>query len=165
MKWILSVALLLALTGCSAAPTWETVEDASLQEMVQAASYEIQMALPDGAELVWETDTEKQYQLNQMEIETIRYYAADLNAAVEYVSGFAADQLDILETSRFGMPEYRFAWCSQSEEGVRLYQADLVMDGMTCYALVCSAPESAGAFHDQARQVFSAFGLSAAEVV
>ena len=165
MKWVLSVVLLMVLAGCSAAPTWETVEDISLPEIVQPAAYEIQMALPDGAELLWETDSGKQYQLNHMEIESIRYYASDLDAAVEYVSGFAADRLDILETSRFGMPEYRFAWCSQTEEGARLYRADLVMDGSTCYALICSAPEDAGEFHDQARQVFSSFGLSMLEVV
>ena len=95
-----------------------------------------------------------------MEVETRTFLTSGLDSAVSMVSGFEAEKLTILKTTRFDMPEYQFAWAAQTEQGMRLYRADLVLDGMTCYAVVCSHSEDVGTGCDtQIRQVFSSFGL------
>lgn len=168
MRWIVLLGLFLMLCGCQVQPVWEHVEDlqpagntAPWQEM----AYDIQVDLPEQAVMVGQHNQETLYLAGDTEIQTTTFLASDYEAAVEQLSGYKADRLNILRTSRFDMPEYQFAWYSQTEEGGRLYRADLVMDSMTCYAVVCSAPEMEESFGEQARQVFASFGLSAAEPV
>ena len=156
--------LLMILTGCSL-PVWETVEDPVPVEPIpvwQDEAYEIQLGIPEEASLLAEHDNGAIYATahGELEIETSTFLAPDLAYAVRQLSGFTQDQLTILQTQRFGLPEYQFAWVSQSEQGMRLYRADLVMDETCCYAVVCSSLEEAGDYAAfQARQVFSTFGL------
>lgn len=156
------LAALLLLTGCSK-PVWETVDDE--MPLVPAASwqdtaYEIALGLPEGVTLREETADARLYAGEALEVETSRFLTSGMESAVRALSGYEADEMTILQTTRFGLPEYQFAWVSQTEQGSRLYRADLVLDGMDCYAVVCSRPESAGDTLDPAiRQVFSSFGL------
>lgn len=162
MKRMLLFAALLLLSGCSR-PVWETVEDEL--PLVAAASwqdtaYEITLGLPEGVTLREETDAFRLYEGEELQVETCRFLTAGLDSAVRMVSGYEAQELTILQTTRFDLPEYQFAWASQTEQGSRLYRADLVLDGTVCYAVVCSRPESAGNTLDAGiRQVFSSFGL------
>lgn len=169
MKLACLLCVLLVLTGCSAIPTWETVEDmvpSVPASAWQEEAYVIQAGLPAGAALTAESVGCKIYEAGDMEIETTTFLSSDLNSAVKRLSGYEADRVSILQTSRFGMPEYRFAWYSQTAEGGRLYQTDLVMDDAVCYAVVCSMPEDAGgSFTEEVRPVFAAFGLSEGEMV
>jgi len=167
MRIIIGLLLLAMLVGCSAQPVWETVEDYQPAEAVmqQDPRYEITIGVPEQMTLVEETADTSLYESEELEVLTTRFQSADLNAAVRHLSGFDADRLNILQTSRFDLPEYQFAWYSQSEEGGRLYRANLVMDGMTCYAVVCSAAEEKSDFSGQVRQVFASFGLFAPEPV
>ena len=69
-------------------------------------------------------------------------------------------ELEVLETRRFGLPEYRFAWASASDEGNYVSQASLVEDGSYYYALIFSVREEMGsAYEGCAEAVFSSFGL------
>lgn len=163
MKFLVLISLALALSGCSMqTASWETVADTIEQ---QQPTYDITVGLSESA-LTDRTDRCKRYETRDIQVDTQTFQAANLDAAVRYLSGFEAEKLTILQTSRFDLPEYQFAWYSQTEEGGRLYRADLVMDGMSCYAVVCSSPEQAGeTAWEEARQVFSSFGLSPAELV
>ena len=160
--WILPL-LLLFLTGCGVqAETWETVED-NIVPVV--ADYDVTVGLPEDA-LTDRTENCCRYETENLLVETSTFQASSLDDAVRYLSGFEAEKLTILQTARFDLPEYQFAWYCQTSEGGRLCRADLVMDGTTCYGVVCSFPEEAGeAAWAEARQVFSAFGLSPAEAV
>lgn len=167
MKLICLLCVLLLLTGCSTVPVWETVDDFS--PAIPASTwldeaYAIQIGLPDHAELTWQTDTCTLYEAETMQIMTETFLASDLNTAVRHLSGYDAENLLILETTRFDLPEYQFAWYTQTAEGGNLCRADLVMDGSTCYAVVCTAPEGENTM-DTTRQVFSTFGLSHREAV
>lgn len=162
MKWWMLPLSLMVLCGCAARPAWETVDD----DLSGApAAYEMQLALPEQAVELESRQGENLYGVGAMEVTTAAFAAKDLDAAVRYLSGFAAERLTILQTQRFDMPEYQFAWYSQSDEGGRLCRADLVMDGMQCYAVVCTAPEGEDAFARQCQQVFSTFGLFVPELV
>lgn len=164
MRFFVLISLVLVLSGCSLqTAAWETVTD-RISEQKQAV-YDITVGISESA-LTDQTDHCRHYETQSLQVEAHTFQASDLNGAVRYLSGFEAEKLTILQTSRFALPEYQFAWYSQTEEGGRLYRADLVMDGMTCYAVVCSFPEEAGeTAWSEARQVFSSFGLSPTELV
>lgn len=165
MKWMSLLCLCLLLTGCSVQTAqWETVADLTSVENDPPA-YSITVGLPEEA-VTDKTEGRCRYETQNYWVETGAFYATDAESAIETLSGFSAEKLTVLKTSRFDLPEYQFAWFCQTEEGGRLCRADLVMDGMTCYAVVCSVPESAGEEPwAEARQVFSSFGLSPAEAV
>ena len=157
--------LMLLLTGCSV-PVWETVDDTIPAQPVavwQDEAYEIQVGVPEGTQLLEETEGCRLYssENGELEIQTLTFLTAGLENAVREISGFSSEALTILQTQRFSLPEYQFAWVSQTDQGARLYRADLVLDGSCCYAVVCSSLEDAGDYYAfQARQVFSTFGLS-----
>lgn len=164
MRKVCLALVFLMLSGC-AAPVWETVEDKV--PVLPVASwlenaYTVQCGVPSGVELLEQREDWQVYGTadGELEVETRTFLASSLNSAVKTLSGYQADELTILRTSRFGLPEYQFAWVSQTEQGSRLYRADLVLDDTACYAVVCSRPEAAGNRHDrEIRQVFSSFGL------
>lgn len=165
---IVSCLLLLAvlLCGCSGAePAWETVDDVLPSEPVsswQEEAYTITVGVPAEAALLASSNGWNLYatETGDCEIQTGAFLASSLDSAVRQLSGYDADRLLIIETTRFDLPEYQFAWYTDREEGGYLCQADLVMDGMRCYAVVCSRAEAAGSAYDGAiRQVFSSFGL------
>ena len=170
MKILSLMVVCLLLTGCSA-PVWETVEDEVPAVPVSSwleDAYSVQLGLPGSVELLEEREDWKVYGTRdgELEIETRTFLTSGPESAVRTVSGFEAEELTLLKLSRFGLPEYQFAWVSQTEQGARLYRADLIMDGTCCYAVVCSSLENAGDYYAfQARQVFSSFGLSMLEVV
>ena len=164
MKWWIIMCCLFLLTGCTATPVWETVDD-SCETAVQCTDYDLLLPLPNQAEVIGTRNGDTLYQMGSMEVMTTTFYAADYQTAVKHLSGYEAENLNILQTFRFDLPEYQFVWYSQSEEGGMVYRADLVMDDMTCYAVVCGAPETDDTFHDGARQVFSSFGLYVQEQV
>lgn len=171
MKKALWFALALCcLTGCSH-PAWETVEDPA--EAVSSVhwideAYRVEISLPEGIEPVFEEKAQTLYssQHGDFEIQTRTYLASSPDEAIQSLTGYEAQALTVLQTQRSGMPEYRFAWIAQGEQGSRVCRADLVMNGTECYAVVCSTNEDAGnAYQDQMRYVFSTFGLSADEGV
>ena len=161
MRIVCLLCLILTLAGC-AAPVWETVEDfvpAEPAGLWQEDAYCIEIGVPEGIALTEQSPTGCLYEGEQMTVETMTFLSSDYHGAVEQISGFSSDRLHILQTDRFGMPEYQFAWVSQAEEGARLHRADLVMDGTVCYAVVCTVPEGTAAM-EEVSAVFSTFGLS-----
>jgi len=164
--WCLLLAGLLLLSGCAAEPAWETVND----ENTAAASAEErapcsirfgvpedaaeQMISPDGTRNVY-TQAGGDYEIVSEVIP-----AESLDEAVRHVSGFGADEVQLLETTRFGLPEYRFAWSDESDEGRYVSRASLIRDGSYFYSLVFSVREGLfDKYSDCAAAVFSSFGL------
>lgn len=165
-KLSLLLCLVLLLSGCgAAAPVWETVEDAVPAEPVSSwleDAYTILVDIPEEADLLAAKDGCELYGTasGDYEVETTVFLASSLDSAVRQLSGFDSDRLLVIQTTRFGLPEYQFAWYTETEAGGRLYQADLVMDETRCYAVVCSSLEAVGNAYDaSSRQVFSSFGL------
>ncbi len=158
-------ALLLMLSGCGAMQTaWETVDDTmpdtvfSLRE-----AYTISFDVPlDAADDLSDDGARRVYIGGDggYEISAETIAAESIDTITRQLSGFSAEQLQIVTTRRFGMPEYQFAWYASGDEGGRLYRADVLMDGTYGYALVFSVSEEAGARYAQtAEQVFASFNL------
>lgn len=162
-KLALLIVLCIFLTGCSS-PAWETVDD-TMDIPVGSwldQTYSINISVPQEMKLMEETDSWKIYSTDSghMEVETRTFLASDLDTAVAMLTGFQASELNILQTERFGLPEYQFAWVTHTDRGERLCRADMVVDGMDCYAVVCSILEEAGdSYASDVRQVIATFGL------
>ena len=161
----LAILLLLLGSGCTAETVWETVEDTLPPQQVsgwQRQAYSIEAAMPQDAEFLGSNAEGSLYTVHDgaMEIQTARFLASDLDSAVKHLSGLRAEKLTVIQTTRFGLPEYQFGWYTVTEQGGRLCQADLVMDGTCCYAVVTSVAEAENkAYQEACRQVFASFGL------
>ena len=165
MKIFALFSCLLLLTGCGVQTVGlETVSDPVSSTEIPF-SYGISVGLPETV-LTDELNGYRRYETEGLRVETSVFQAMNAEDAVRTLSGFEATRLTIFQTTRDDLPEYRFAWYSQTETGGRLYRAHMVMDGMTCCAVVCSAPEGVGdSPWAEARQVFSSFSLTKTEIV
>ncbi len=161
---LIGLCLAALLCGCRAEVQWETVDD----EVVAASGpaeepYIITFGVPDDASLEPLSEEHRNLYVQEdgaYEILSDVITAPNLDEALRAVSGFGADELEVLETRRFGLPEYRFAWASASDEGNYVSQASLVEDGSYYYALIFSVREEMGsAYEGCAEAVFSSFGI------
>ncbi len=168
-KLLVFVGMLGLLTGCGATPTWEYVQDRVMPEEVvcwQEEAYTISLGLPQDCALLKEELGRSVYGKDDLEVEKRMFLTSGKENAIKTVSGLDASQLTVMETTRFGMPEYQFAWYQEQEQGGRLCRADLIIHDQECYAVICSSAVEAGDSHaDEIRQVFSSFGLYTAEGV
>lgn len=162
---LFALALSALLCACvSRVPVWETVDDALVCKSPERRPSTIVFAVPDGAVAgaFSQDGLTRLYtaQDDAYEISTTVFKTADAKAAVRSLSGFPADQLEIIKTTRFSLPEYQFAWSAETGEGERLYRAALLCDEAYCYALCFSAPAGAGTSYDSIQEmVFASFGL------
>lgn len=157
---------LLMLCGCAATQTvWETVDDVlPVMAAEKSEAYAMSFDVPLDALLgeISESGARRVYVCSDggYEISAETFEAESIDAAVRRLSGFSAEQLQLVRTRRFGMAEYQFAWYATGDEGGRVYRADVLMDGTYGYALVFSVKEGTGAdYADTAEQVFSSFNL------
>ena len=169
MKWrpeILLTVPLLLLSGCAAQYTWETVEDtipaaaefgSPAYRLTPGTAEDVLAPVfsEDGFTAVYEQKD------GDYEITTQTMRAMDTDDIVRRLSGFAPEQIEVLRTQRFGMPEYQFAWYASGEEGGRLCRADVLCDGDWCYAVTFSAREDCSAAGETAEQTFAGICLNA----
>lgn len=165
---VLLIFSVLALGGCSARQetVWETVDDTgqTLQASYLDEAYTMQFDVPQDAVVqTFSGAAGKQvYEQTDGDYSIISevLLCADADEAIRRVSGFEPEQLSVVETNRFGMPEYQFAWYAGSDEGGRLYRADVLVDDLYCYVLTFSVREGLGSTYDTtAKQVFASYSL------
>lgn len=167
---MLALVLCVLLCACLAdLPAWETVDDEVLLPAQSRRASSIvfsvpedavcQSLSPDGADALYEA-ADGSYAIitsvSQQSPETV----------MEALTGFCADDLSILTTTRFGLPEYQFVWSALDDEGERVYRAAMLCDELYCYTLCFSRPASAGSSYDAIQsRIFSSFGLYYDETV
>ena len=167
--FLLGICLALLLCGCQAEMQWETVDDDIVMVSAPAEDpYIITFGLPADTEASPLSEDYRSLYVHEdgdYEILSDVISAYSLDDALQQVSGFGKDELEVIETSRFGLPEYQFAWVSNSDEGTFLSRASLVEDSDYYYALVFSVREGVGtAYEDCAEAVFASFGLHGDEM-
>ena len=124
------------------------------------SAYTITIGVPKDATEVFNDHGSKLYRHEggEYEIRTMVFSAENADSAVRKIVGEKQKNMSIMETTRFSMPEYRFAWYDTGEKA--LLRADLVMDGTICYAVIFSVDEQMGGKYDPLiTEVFSTFGL------
>lgn len=161
---LVGLCLAAILCGCQAETQWETVDDDVVSVSAEVKEpYVITFGVPNDSSAAPLSEENRSLYVQEngdYEILSDVISAYSLDDAVRQVSGFGADEVNLLKTKRFGLPEYRFAWTASSDEGDYVSRASLVEDGEYYYALVFSVREGMGtAYDDCAEAVFASFGL------
>ena len=167
-KYLLLAVAVLLLVGCQKeAPERETVlYDAAPVFAEETDVYDISIFLPPDVTAQEKSAAENRsvylHNGGAYELYTNVFLADSRDSALRMVSGQDADSLSVIETERFGLPEYRFAW--YSEDAAANCRADVVQDGEQFYAVVFSVDEEAGnAYNELMAEVFSTIGLNASD--
>lgn len=166
-RCILLFLLCLLLAGCAAPelPPPETVCDTLLPEKAALPNpYTITIAVPPDAQKNELTPGGSQTVYRQKdgayEIITRLILANDRKSAIRQLTGFEAHQLQVVETTRFHLPEYRFVWYVPGDPEGTLCRGAMLRDGQRYYTVVFAAPESAGTrYNAVATEVFASIGL------
>lgn len=148
-KLLLCAAALMVFCGCTAeAPARETIHDAADQAVFCHASEteEFTLTVPETAQLLWQTDTESYYSIDDgaMDIWVVRTKNHDAISMVKVLTGMNPDINDVITSGGV----CRYAWYAQSETGGRNCCAAIVIDGVDGFAVICTADETAGNRYD-----------------
>lgn len=132
--WIV-LALVLFLAGCGAQETFETVSDA-LDAPAMAQMQQVQLVLPDEAALpsMENSDAGKIYLCDGYTVTVQTMEAGDLDKTLRQSTGFAKNQLTVMETERDGITRYECVWSAAGEGGDQVGRAVVLDDG--CYHYV-----------------------------
>lgn len=134
-KWVLIALAALILTGCGTEETFETISD-DLIEPAVAELREVYVSLPpEAAAPVLESDGDWVCICGDYEIYQQTLSAGDLSATVRTVSGYALEDITVLETVQGDCKRYDLVWASAGETGDRVGKACILDDGNYHYVL------------------------------
>ena len=140
-KLVCLLLMALFFAGCGAEETFETVYDEIL-EMAPAIAREILLTLPlEAAVPASETEEGQIYLCDGFEIALQTLPAGDLNATVQAISGFAREDLTIIESGRGDYTRYDMVWSCAGENSHRIGKAAVLDDGNYHYVLSVLADE------------------------
>lgn len=134
-KCVLLLLLALALTGCAAEETYETISDEILVPAM-AQPREITVSLPGEAALpAMESDNGRAYLCQDYEVYLQTLEAGDMDATVRTLSGYDPEALTVMETEQEGLKRSEFVWACAGETGDRIGRAVVLDDGYYHYTL------------------------------
>lgn len=176
-KWLVFVcvaacAAMLCACAAQTQTAWETVDDEIVQDCAnwQSGAYSISFDVPeDAVEQSYAEDSTRQvYTASDGAYEIVAEVLLDASAdsVVRRLTGFEPERMQVLQTQRGDLMEYRFAWYAGGDEGGRLYRADAVLDEPYCYVLMFSSSEASGTKYDStAASVFASMALTSGDEV
>ena len=162
------VALAAMLCGCGSQESFETMMDLP-QEPVQAEQMVVMLNLPEQASMqtMGTEQTGSVYFCDDYVLTVQTLPGGDLRKTVMETTGFAPEQLPMIETVQGDAKRYMCVWTSAGETGNQVGRLTLLDDGSYHYILTAMAEESvAGKLSEgEWEQVFSSFKLIAPEDV
>lgn len=157
-KLCILLILCVLLSGCAAAPTFETVDDVYAPS-ADPQPCEMLLDLPENA-AVLTSNGENLYFCSGYELMTQTLPGGDLAKTLKTITGYDREHLTLLETSRDGLPCYTCAWTSLGESGDRVGRAVVLDDGCYHYCLsVMADAETAGQVQEQWQEVLTSLRL------
>lgn len=134
-KLCIVLMAVMVLSGCAASQTFETVAD-SWEIPVAARPREISLQLPGEAmACAMESDTGRIYYGDSYEVTVQTLSAGDLNSTLEEITGFAREDLTVMQTQSGDIQRSEFVWASAGEKGDRLGRGMILDDGDYHYCL------------------------------
>lgn len=135
MKIFVLLMMVLMLTGCGAAETYETVNDEPV--VAQAAEpREMQFWLAQDPVLpAMESEEGTLYLCGDYDVMAQTMPSGDLSRSIYQVSGFKPEELTLIQTESGDIDKYEFVWTGASESGQRIGRATLLDDGDYHYVL------------------------------
>lgn len=157
--WLL--CLLLMLTGCGRAQTFEFVTDeAMVQTAAQPAEVYFQLA-QEPAMPAMESDAGKLYLCGDYDVMLQTLQSGDLGRTVEQVSGFDMEDLTLIQTGSGEIKKYEFVWTTTAEEGAQIGRATVLDDGNYHYVLSSTvAAEKIEEYQEIWNGIFESFKLT-----
>ncbi|MBQ2892518.1 MAG: hypothetical protein IJE24_00120 [Oscillospiraceae bacterium] len=142
-KLCLILICVLFLTGCQAAPTFETVDDVYAPGQ-QSTARQIRLDLPENVQAIV-GDNGRLYLCDGYDITVETFASGDLNSTIELLTGFAPDALTMLQTASSDGRRYECAWTAAGENGDTVGRAVVLDDGQYHYCVtVMSGANAAG---------------------
>lgn len=152
--WIILLICVL-LSGCSAAPTYETLGGDIHQAAVTLK--EAVVAVPEGAkEMACEDGTYWICDSYDLQVQTLP--GDDLAATVSALSGLTVEHLTVMTSGNGEMKRYEWVWTAMSEAGQMQCRALVLDDGAYHYCLTAIGPAEQGeSLNSQWNDIFTAF--------
>lgn len=131
MCWIL--ALVLVLSGCSAAETFETVGDVDMTP-VAAESRQLGLTVPEQA-VALQGDSGTLYLCDGYTLTAQVLASGDLSGTVQTLTGFGSESLTVIETAVGDMRRYECVWTGAGEGGDTVGRVLVLDDGRYHYCV------------------------------
>lgn len=159
-KIVIILALTLLLSGCNAAPTFETLGNVYPGPQTPQPR-EISLTVPeDAAAQVIQSDSGRLYLCDGYEITLQTLAAGDLNQTLQALTGFGSGALTVMETGLTENARYECVWTSAGEGGDAVGRAVILDDGNYHYCVTVMAPaEDASRLQDTWRSLLASFSL------
>ena len=159
-KCVVFLLISFLFTGCAAEDTFETVADDWVQS-VAVPVRDVVLSLPEDAAVpVSAGENGILYQCDGYEIMVETLSSGDLDATIQNVTGYAREDLTVLETRSSGIRRYDLVWSCMGETGELVGRACVLDDGNYHYVLsVLAEAEQVGAFEAQWNALFSGYSL------
>ena len=156
-RCVCAVLTVLFLCGCGAEETLETLSDEWIVPAM-AQPRKISARLPEEALVpVLEQDDRQLYMADGYELMLETLAAGDLDATIRHLSGYAREDLTVIETRQEDADRYDFVWTTAGETGQRLGRGVILDDGNYHYCL--SVLRDQGETLIVWRDVFGSFSL------
>ncbi len=157
--WII-LALMMLLSGCSAAPTFETISDdhAGVQTALPG---KLRFAIPEDASAqVLQSDAGTVYFCDGYEITVQTFCAGDINSTIQQLTGYTSESITVMETEENNVSTYACAWICAGENGDHIGRSLILDDGQYHYCLsVMAHAQEAGSLLDSWQELFSSAAL------
>ena len=148
---ILLVGILLS--GCAAAPTFETLGDIRHEQEGGDMPHQIYVELPPDV-----LRYENSYFCNGYYLELQTMKADDLSQTVLAICGFSKEDLTLMTASSGDLQRYEWVWSAVGEEGDLICRAAVIIAGEHHYCLTAVASaELGGKLAEEWNQLFSSF--------
>ena len=160
-KQIILLVMIFVLSGCGTQDTFETVADEMVRS-VMAQPREIWISVPeDSAMPAMESENGCVYICKDYEVAVQTLESGDLNATVQTISGYEAEDLTILQTGYGEIEKYEFGWTMAGEMGQRVGRATVLDDGSYHYCLCATIDaELISEYQEVWNGIFESFSLS-----
>lgn len=133
----------LLLSGCQAAPTFETMDDVYASQLPDAPR-QVALALPEDVQTIVGSSG-KLYLCNGYDVTVETFSSGDLSSTIQQLTGFAPDALTMLQTAVSGVDRYECVWTAAGETGDTVGRAVVLDDGQYHYCVtVMGSADAAG---------------------
>ena len=163
-KWIVVLLSVFFLTGCGSAETFDTMGQIDHVSATKPTLRSVTVTLPEDA-LMEVSDSNTGVTLYECDGYTIylqTFDSGNLQATIRGISGFAPEDLMVMESVCGDHTRYDWVWTAVADEGELVCRGAILDDGGYHYSMcVVGDVQSAGKFGDAWNTLFSSFCLQA----
>jgi len=163
MKKIVAILMLaVLLCGCSAAETFETVND-DMEQPVMGQVKKVSLTLPESAAspVVNTDDGARLYLCQGYDLAVQTLVGGDINRTVTALCGYETDKVRLMESNQDGDKRYEWVWSAVGEDGDQIGRAVVLAQGDYHYCVsVMALAQSAGALEQEWTALFASLRVS-----